>query len=187
MLANLRALFACLVDIMLLRRGPENLPASTPLLALFVILYVALFGLAYHTLLVPVAPEVPPNWPLQLAAGAVLTLLWWRVAFHLAKKPERFVQTMIAVFATNTLFVPAMPLAAALWPYLHEKPGGEQPPGMLVLLTALITTWVLAVLVRIVRSAFEWSWPASIFFAIASNIGPAILLAILFGEPPKAA
>jgi hypothetical protein len=44
---------------------------------------------------------------------------------------------------------------------------------------------VLAVLVKIVRSAFEWSWPACIFFALGSIIGPAILLSIVFGEPPK--
>ena len=33
MLANLRALFGVVVDIVLLRRGPEDLPASTVLLA----------------------------------------------------------------------------------------------------------------------------------------------------------
>jgi hypothetical protein len=94
---------------------------------------------------------------------------------------------MIAVFATNTLFIPAMPLAAALMPYLPPKPGAEPAPAMLVLLMALIALWVLAVLSRIVRSAFEWSWAVSILFAVASSIAPAILLSIIFGDSQKVA
>ena len=189
MLANLRALFVSLVDIMLLRRGPEHLPASPSLLAALVVLNLVLTGLAYHALFLPLVPEAPANWPLQLISGALATLLWWRVAFQLARKSERFVQTMIAVVATNTLTVPAMPLAAALLPYLPSKTGAEPAPApaMLVLLMALITLWVLAVLSRIVRSAFEWSWPVSIVFTVASSIGPAILLTIIFGDPQKAA
>jgi hypothetical protein len=189
MLANLRALFISLVDIMLLRRGPEHLPASPTLLAMLVVLNLLLTGLAYHTLFVPLVPDVPANWPLRLVAGALATLAWWRVAFQLARKVERFVQTMIAVFATNTLTIPAMPLVAALIPYMPATKNAEPAaaPAMLVLLMALIALWVMAVLSRIVRSAFEWSWAVSILFAVASSIGPAILLSIIFGEPQKVA
>lgn len=189
MLANLRALFASLVDIMLLRRGPDSLPASAPLLALFVLLYLVLDAVAYHTLFVPLVPDVPSSWPLQLVVLQAATLAWWRVAFQLARKPERFVQTMIAVVATNALLIPAMPLLAALVPYLRPKPdtAADQAPATLLLLTALIYLWAFVVLVRIVRSAFEWSWPASVLFAIGSGVGPMIVLSILFGAPQKAA
>ena len=40
MLANLRALFGCVVDIILLRRGPEALPAAQGLLVVLVALNV---------------------------------------------------------------------------------------------------------------------------------------------------
>jgi len=42
MLANLRALFGLLVDIVLLRRGPESLPASPSLLVIVIVLNTAM-------------------------------------------------------------------------------------------------------------------------------------------------
>jgi hypothetical protein len=186
MLVILRALFGQLVDIVLLRRGPEHLPASRALLTTVVVVNLVLYGVAYHNLIAPLMPEASSDWPLQMIAGSLITLAWFRVSFQLAHKTERFVQTMIAVFATNILLIPAMPLFAALLPYM-QKPNGEPAPATLVLLTLLIAGWVLAVLVHIVRSAFEWSWAGSIVFVFASSFGPAILLSILFGVAQKAA
>jgi hypothetical protein len=185
MLANLRALFGVFVDIMLLRRGPEHLPASPVLLGGVIVVNLALYSLAYGAFLAPLRNEPSTTWTMQIVVGALLTLLWFRIAFHFARKPERFVQTMIAVFATNTLAIPAVPLVAAMLPYA-QKQGGEPAPTSLVLLTSLVGLWVLAVLVRIVRSAFEWSWAASIVFVVTSNLGVALLLGLLFGDPQKA-
>ena len=44
---------------------------------------------------------------------------------------------------------------------------------------------MLAVLVHIVKSAFEWSWVQAALMFVASNIGIAILLGLIFGESPK--
>jgi hypothetical protein len=187
MLANLRALFGCLVDIILLRRGPEHLPASAPLLVVVVALNIVLYAIAYRMFLAPLRPEMSATWALQIIAGALITLAWFRVAFQIVKKNERFVQTMIAVFATNTMFIPAVPLVAALTPYLDPKPGSPPAPTALVLLTSFVGLWVLVVLSRIVRSAFEWSWVGAVFFVIAINLGAPILLGLIFGDLQKPA
>jgi hypothetical protein len=184
MLANLRALFGVIVDIVLLRRGPEHVPASSTLLVVIVTVYVALYTLAYATFIVPAVPATPPTWALQIVMAVLLELLWFRAAFHIARKPERFVQTMIAMFAVSTLFVPALAMVGTLMPYMKEGPAA-QPPAMLSFLTAFVGVWMVVVLIRIVRAAFEWTWPAAIFFFVAANFVPVILLAIVFGDSPK--
>ena len=119
MLVNLRAVLARVVDIVLLRAGPETLPASTGLLAIVVAVNVAVSALV--TTFMPTAPQ---SWPLQLVVGTVVTLVWFKLAFVLANKRERFQQTATAIFATTTLFLPALiPMVTALLPYLGKRFG----------------------------------------------------------------
>jgi hypothetical protein len=184
MLANLRALFGVVVDIVFLRRGPENIPASTSLLVVVVGAYVALYTLAYRVFILPVAPSAPGSWALQIVCAVLIELLWFRVAFQIARKPERFVQTMTAVFATSTLFIPALAMVGALMPYMKDG-GSAQAPALLSFLTAFVGIWMVVIVVRIVRSAFEWNWPISIFFVLAANFVPVIILSIVFGGSPK--
>jgi hypothetical protein len=183
MLVNLRALFGVFVDILLLRRGPEHLPASAVLLGIVVAVDIILYSLVDRLFVRPVAPQLATSFP-QMVAGALLTLLTFRIALHLANKSERFVQTMTAMFAANTMTVPALPLAAALIQYTG-KPGGEPAPILLLMMGAVAGIWMIAVLVYIVKSAFEWSWLQAALMLVASNIGIAILLGLIFGESPK--
>lgn len=184
MLANLRALFGCMVDIILLRRGPEHLPASAVLLGIVVALEVILYSIGDRLFIQPVAPQLAATSFAQMVVGALLTLLTFRIALHLAGKPERFVQTMIAMFAAQTMAIPALPLLGALLQYTG-KPGGAAAPLLLLLMCAVVGIWMLAVLVHIVKSAFEWSWLQAALLVIASHIGIAIMLGLIFGEPPK--
>jgi hypothetical protein len=187
MLANLRALFGVVVDIILLRRGPEQLPASPLLMTVVVAVNCVVYGVAYHSQILPFLPEASSRWPLDMALSTLLTLVWFRVAFKLVHKPERFVQTMIAVFATNTLFLPLeLALIGQLLPFILKKPP-VAAPGLLVLAMCIVAVWTLTVLVRIVRLAFEWSWVRSIVFLFAGNIAIAIILSILFGSSQGAA
>lgn len=184
MLANLRALFGVVVDIILLRRGPEHVPASGTLLVLIVAVYVALYTLAYATFIIPVVPVTPRSWALQIVMAVLIELAWFRVAFQVARKPERFTQTMIAMFSVSTLFVPALAMVGTLMPYMKEGPAA-QPPAMLSFLTAFVGVWMVVALIRIVRAAFEWNWPLAIAFFFAANFVPVIFLAALFGNSPK--
>jgi hypothetical protein len=180
MLVNLRALLVPLFDIILLRGGPEQLPASTGLLAVVVALNVAVSALIYSLI-----PNAPNNWQTQLIVGTVVSLLWFRVAFSLANKPERFLQTSTAIFGITTLFIPALiPMIATLLPYIEKPDPTVNPPAALSLLAAVLGIWLLIIQVRIVRSAFEWHLVAAIIFIFGLNFASALVYGMLFGVPP---
>jgi len=179
MLANLRALFVRVVDIVLLRRGPESLPASSTLLAIVVALNVAVAALLNSIL-----PSAPPNWASQLLVSTFVPLLWFRLAFVLAKKPERFLQTMMAFFGANLLFLPALvPLVSALLPYIGNQDPAVVPPAGLSLLGAFFAVWLLIVWVRAVHAAFGWPYFAAAIFIFGQNFAAAAVYALLFGVP----
>ena len=180
MLANLRALFGVIVDIIFLRRGPEDLPASQTLLAVAVILNLAVIAITASLL-----GNASPGWQAQLALETAVALAWYYTAFNLAKKRERFLQTTTAVFLTITLFAPLfIPLMNSLSPYLEKK---EAAPLPLVVLALALSAWVIAVQVRIVKSAFEWPVAGVIAFLFAQQVFTVVVLALIFGVSSKAA
>jgi hypothetical protein len=179
MLVNLRALLVRLIDIVLLRGGPEHMPASPALLAIIVAANVVLSALIYAS-----NPGSPETWQLQLLVVTVVTLLWFKAAFVLTGKPERFVQTSAAIFGTSTLFTPAiLPLSIALIPYLekHAQDPTVTPPALLSLVAAAIGIWWVVVQVRIIRAAFDWTYFATIVFFFALNIATAVAYGVMFG------
>jgi hypothetical protein len=180
MLVNLRALFGVFVDIILLRRGPEQLPASPALLAIVIAIYAALTAIAVSSLSIPT-----PDWQGKLFVGTLLALVWYQAAFVLARKRERFTQTMTATFAASALFTPALvPLASALFAQQAAKPETVSAP--LAGLTFIVSVWLFVIQVRIVRAAFEWPIPVAIGFIIAQQIIAMVVLYMLFGVPEKA-
>jgi len=186
MLANLRALFGVFVDIMLLRRGPEHVPASPTLLVVLVALDLVLYSIGIELLLPVSRPDAPAPWLVHAVIFA-LVLSWYRVAFHLLHRPERYVQTMIALFAVNLMVLPSLPLFAAMAPYMSQEPGGAPAPASLSMLVSLVIFWVAAIQVRIVKAAFEWPWAASIVFVIGTGFALGTLLGLIFGASPKPA
>ena len=182
MLVNLRALLGVIVDIVLLRRGPESLPASAPLLAIVVVLNIAVSAIAFE--IFPVGPEITA---IELIIGVLVPLFWYRVAFVLANKRERFVQTMIAFFGTNLLFQPLFaPLLATLLPFVLKNDPKVTPPAIASLLFVAVAGWALVVLIRIVRAAFEWPIFAVIIFISGETMAALLVNAMLFGTqaPP---
>jgi hypothetical protein len=181
MLVNLRALLVRLIDIVLLRGGPEQLPASPGLLAIVVALNVAVSALIYSLI-----PDAPNNWQMQLLVGTVVSLLWFRVAFSLANKPERFLQTSTAIFGITTLFIPALiPMIATMLPYIEKPDPMMNPPAALSLLAAILGIWLLIIQVRIVSAAFEWHWLVALIFIFGLNFASAVVYGVLFVVPPK--
>jgi hypothetical protein len=184
MLANLRALLGVVIDIVLLRRGPETMPASSNLLAILVALNIGV-----TVLVVAVSPNPPATWPLQLIVATFVMLAIFKLAFRLANKRERFVQTASSFYAVSTLFLPAMiPLACILLPYLDKPPNpADQPPLALSLIAAGLAVWEFVVQVRIVRAAFEWHYVVAIGFIFGQNLVSGLVYMILFGVPQATA
>jgi len=180
---NLRAVLARIVDIVLLRAGPETLPASSSLFAAVVLVNVAVTAVTYFLI-----PNAPDDWQTKLVVETVVSLLGLRAAFLLAKKPERFLQTTTAMFSCTTLFVPALiPMSATLLPYIEKSDPAMPPPAALSLLAAVLGIWLLVVQVRILRAAFEWHWIAALVFFFSLNIASALVYGVLFGVPPASA
>jgi hypothetical protein len=181
MLVNLRALLVRLIDIVLLRGGPEQLPALPGLLAIVVALNVAVSALIYSLI-----PNAPNNWQMQLLVGTVVSLMWFRAAFSLANKPERFLQTSTAIFGITTLFIPALiPMIATMLPYLEKPDPMVNPPAALSLLAAVLGLWLLIIQVRIVSAAFEWHWFGALVFIFGLNFASAVVYGVLFVVPPN--
>jgi hypothetical protein len=175
MLANLRALFGVVVDIVLLRRGPEHLPASPPLLVVFILLYAGVTALVYTS----VAPA-HPRWLLALAFEILGALLWYRAALQMSSKPERFVQTMIALFAVRAIFAPLiMPLTFELMTQMQAQ---QSPSGLLQLLFLGLFVWWLTANAKIIKAAFEWPWPPAVIMVLGEEFALFLASAAIFGN-----
>jgi len=174
MLANLRALFVVVIDIIRFKGGPENLPTSTTLLACV----VAAFAAATAIAAAQVATPAQQGWPAEVF-GIVVTLVWYQVSLRNAKKRERFVQTMTAWFAVRALFVPAvLPMSAVI---LADLAAHRTTPLPFALATAVLSLWLLAIEVRIIRGAFEWPTVGALGMVLAQEFATALLFGILLG------
>jgi hypothetical protein len=177
MLANLRALFAVVIDIVLLRRGPEQLPASPLLLAISVGLYCVIAATVASTM-----GTADSRLPLEMAVIVSATLLWYRAALQIVKKPERFVQTATAMFATRALIAPLdLPVRLTVFTQVQA---GTQPSSVLALLFLFLLVWQFVINVRIVRAAFEWPLAGAIVMIIAQEFAVLLVVASLFGNAP---
>ena len=182
MLANLRALFGVIVDIILLRRGPEQLPASPALLVV-----VAVLSAVESSFMALLAPVSLAGVVLQSLVGTAVLLLWFHFALVLAGKRERFTQMMTAIIGVNVLFIPVvLPLYAALLPYIGKADPKVPPPAALSIITLLIGFWALFVEIRIVRAAFECPWIGAFLLVAGEFFAAVIIFALLFGAASNA-
>jgi len=141
-------------QIALLRRGPQDLPASPLLLALTVAAFLAV------------------NF-------VVSSLLWYVVLLRLAGRPERTLQTTSAVFGFQTVLAPLV--IGCGWLARRFTPDSPwQVPIMCAVL--LLFAWVIAANSYIVRAALEWSVTSSVVLVILQAVAGGLLLAALF--PP---
>ncbi|HTU66931.1 MAG TPA: hypothetical protein VMF52_13355 [Steroidobacteraceae bacterium] len=170
---NLRAFLAVVFDIVRLKGGPENLPASTSLLTIVVAVFAALTSLVLAHV---ATPEQAQRWPVEIVVGIAGTMLFFRWVLHLAKKSERFVQTMTALFAVRTVFTPVvLPMAAAVHGQLEAS---QSAPAALALIAAALGIWLLVVEVRIIRSAFEWPTAGALGLVMAQNFVVLVVFAL---------
>ena len=158
-------------QIALLRRGPQDLPASPLLLALTVAAFLAVNFV--------VSSVLPPDnrWREILMVATLFTLLWYVVLLRLAGRPERTLQTTSAVFGFQTVLAPLV--IGCGWLARRFTPDSPwQVPIMCVVL--LLFAWVIAANSYIVRAALEWSVTSSVVLVILQAVAGGLLLAALF-------
>jgi hypothetical protein len=160
-------------QIALLRRGPQDLPASPLLLVLTV-------G-AFLVVNFAVSSVLPPDnrWPEILVVATLFTLLWYVLLLRLAGRPERTLQTTTAVFGFQTVLAPLV--IGCGWLARRFSPDSPwQVP--IVCAVLLLFAWVIAANSYIVRAALEWSATSSVVLVILQLVTGSLLLAALF--PP---
>ncbi|MDT0617941.1 hypothetical protein RM531_05610 [Salinisphaera sp. P385] len=165
------------LDILLLRRGPQDLPADWNLLSL-----VAGAYLTVTFAQVSVAASVGPALVQALLATGLLALYVHGVLKFRDLSP-RFLQTLIAFFATGTaLTILMLGPTSALAPMLTALAEGASPddipqPSTLVLLVYMIVgIWGLIAFGHIYRHALD----LSLGFGVLVALGFEMLLFMAF-------
>ena len=161
------------MQIALLRRGPQDLPASRLLLVLTVAGYLAVNFV--------VSSVLPPGgrWLEALLVATLFTLLWYMLLLRLAGRPERALQTTTAVFGFQAVLTPLVDSCG----WLVRRFGEDSPwqmPCMCALL--LLFAWVIAANSHIVKAALDWSATSSVALVILQTLAGWLLLSALFPQ-----
>ncbi len=164
--------------ILLLRRGPQDLPYSTQLLV--------------STAALGIAVQLPVAWMREISAGTVLVsaALWLafslgllRLLLMMRQKTNRFVQAATAFLACNAVFnAIGIPIALLVGdpPQTPEQMTGAQVLAGLISLPLLI--WKVAVDAHVFRHSLDISFGSGIAVALMW-IFATFALASLAGTP----
>jgi hypothetical protein len=170
------------VDITLLQRGPEDLPVSR---AALVVTIAAGIAISLLTILWMPSPAGESGNPVVLLAiDTALMLLWTRLVLHLARKPERFLQTATGLFGIQLVLSPL--IAVGRWVYLRGSPDPQNPEPMATLLLFLVGLWLLIASARVLKSATGWATFACILLLLARALLAFGVLSMLYPEAAKA-
>lgn len=158
--ASLRTL-ARVRDLCLFRAGPQDLPYS-PRAVIALLIVGALLEAFFDTYQGSgVAVVVAANLGALATLGALRTVLRWR------GKPERFVQTALALLASGLLFeVIVLPLL--LYVGRPVNPAAVSGPQLLAAFAVFVLLlWQVGISVRILRTAMEIPLPGALLVLFA--------------------
>ena len=160
-----------LVEICLLRAGPQDLPATTQFLALTLAGYFLVDVLILQL-----------GFPLGAALAASLLDLLLMAAFvqvllRIVAKPERFQQTLAALAGTGQL------LGLLAWPLIKgmlDADAGDDPATGLTLLRLALLAWSLLVTGHIVRHALSVSLATGVGIGVLYNLLSIMIVSAVF-------
>jgi len=161
-----------LVDIALLRAGPQALPASQ-----FLLLLTALLGLVTGTVVIVGAMGGPVQALLAqlLDLGLLLGLLY--MATTLSGRSGRFLQAATALLGTGVLInLITMPLQLLI----GDDPNQSSFGGLAVLLYLLLIPWTLLILAHVLRHTFEMRLGGGMLIALGYFLLVNWLVQLLF-------
>lgn len=160
------------IQIALLRRGPQDVPAS-PLLLVLTMAGYFLVNFVVSTVL----PPFKGPWVAHLCVDAVFMCVWYALLMNLVRRPERFLQTTTAVYGFQAVLSPL--LVAAVWLMRRfEQDSAWQLPASLLSLALVI--WLISANSHIVKAALEWSMPPSVALVILQMLAEQFLVLTLF-------
>lgn len=146
------------VEVLLLRRGPQDMPSSWGLLVGLGFAYCILAFLQ-----VSLVAEVAPAISQAVLATAVLAA-YVNAMLRMRGSPDRFVQTLTAMFLVGSILTVLMlGPTSAMAPFLQalsesaDAQSAPQPPTIALLAYMLLGVWNLAVFGHIYRHALDVS------------------------------
>jgi len=167
----MKELIQLFTQIALLRRGPQDLPASMLLLVLTMLGYFAVNFL--------VSSALPPvtGWPTHLLIDVVFTLAWYVLLLRLVGRPERILQTTTAVFGFQAVLSPLLVISEWLMRRFAQDTTWQFPVSLIGL---VLVIWVIVANTHVVKAALEWSRAASAALVILQILaGQLVLFALL--------
>jgi hypothetical protein len=167
----MKELIQLFTEIALLRRGPQDLPASMLLLVITMVGYFAVNFI--------VGSLLPPTtgWPAHVFVDVVFTLVWYVALLKFVGRPERILQTTTAVFGFQAVLSPLLVLSEWLMRRFAQDATWQFP---VTLMGLVLVIWVIAAYSHVVKAALEWSSPASVGLVILQIIAGQMLVFALF-------
>jgi hypothetical protein len=168
----MKELVRLFVQIAMMRKGPQDLPASVTLLTAT----AAVFFIINCVVSAALPPIVGP-WFGHLVVNVAFTFLWYALLLRLLGRSERFLQTTTAVFGYQALLAPLW--IASLW--LVRQFADDDAWRLTISLVALaIVIWKAAVNASVLKAALEWGMPACVALVILEFLAGQLLLFYLF-------
>ncbi len=169
----MRALLALFLDIALLRRGPQDVPASRLLAGLALAAYtLAGFGLLAVTMPLPTAAA-------QTVLDVVLLAAFMRLMLASPRLRSRFLQAFTACTGTGALFaLVALPLA--FWPHPASLDSTEALLPALLYLGLL--GWSVVVMGHILRHALSITRGLGLVYAFVYLVVSVLAMIALFPQ-----
>jgi len=178
----MKELIQLFTQIALLRRGPQDVPASILLLGIAVVGYFGI-NFLFNALMPPVLHAAAAStaavtaWPAHLAVDVVFTLIWYVVLLRLAGRSERTLQTTTAVFGFQAVLSPLVVISEWLMLRFAQDTTWQLPVALMWL---MLLIWVIAANSHVVKAALEWSSAASVALVILQFLAGQLLMFALF-------
>ena len=167
-----------LIDVMLFKRGPEDMPGNQSTLAASAAVYCILLFAQAVQIYAP-APSAA-----QALLATVLLGLYVSVILRLRKVSNRFPQTATTMFSVGALValvvIPPTRAMAPYWQAVSRASDPENvpmPPVLMLLVFVLLALWKLAVDSHVYRRALG----STVALGIGAAIGFEVLQIIVFG------
>lgn len=161
-------------QISLLRRGPQDLPAS-PVAFLAAVLGYFLINCIVNLAL----PASGATWLSDLLIDIAFTLVWYFVLMRAVQRRERFLQTATAVFGYQTIISPFWVAAAWLARRFADDAAWQLPVSVVGL---AIVVWTITINAHILKAALEWALPACVLLVIVQIFAGQALMLLVTGQ-----
>jgi hypothetical protein len=162
------------IDLIRLRRGPQDLPSSRNLLvtsALF-LLIIAVLGDHLHD-------NVIDSLLLSITQIAVLTVTV-SIILSLHNKAERSVQTLTAFYGTSAL------IQLVVWPFrtwlLALGDDAQQQLPLPLIIVVMLAIWAFIVMVHIFKNALDAGTGKAIMISVLTQVVVGLSILTLFTD-----